>query len=69
MINTLKLLISNLIGAYQPVEYQIDGGLTVIPSGMAGVDWEWLGALLLFMLSFYCIFRLVGVILNAIRHE
>lgn len=69
MINTLKLLVSNLIGAYQPVEYQIDGGLTVIPSGMAGVDWEWLGALFLFMLSFYCIFKLVGVILNAIRHE
>lgn len=69
MISTLKVLLSNLIGTYQPVEYQIDGGLSVIPSGMAGVDWEWLGALLLFMLTFYCVFKTVGVILNAIRHQ
>ena len=69
MIDTLKVLLTNLIGAYQPVVYQIDGGLSVIPSGMAGVDWAWLGALLLFMLTLYCVFRTVGVILNAIRNK
>lgn len=69
MINTLKELLSNLIGAYDPVVYQLDNGTSVIPDGMSGVDWEYLGALLLFIVSFYCVMKLVGVIINAIRHD
>lgn len=67
MINTLKDLVINLIGSYEPNVFQTDGGYSVIASGMAGVDWAWVGSLLLFALSFYCILRLVGVIINAIR--
>ena len=34
----------------------------IIPSGMAGVDWEFLAAAAIFCVCLYCIFRLLGAI-------
>lgn len=68
MSDTLKSLVVNFIGLYQPNTY-IDNDVEIIPSGLAGVDIPWLMSALLFGLSFYCVFRLVGVILNAIRNK
>lgn len=67
MQETLKGLLTNLIGLYQPNTYQIDGDYEVIADGLAGVDLPWVLSALLFGLSLYCVFRLVGVIINAIR--
>lgn len=69
MVQTLKVLVVNLIGAYQPVEYTLSDGSTVIPAGFAGCDWVFIASVGLLCLSIYCVFKLVGVILNAIRHE
>ena len=66
-MQTLKVLIVNLIGSYTPVEYTLSDGSVIIPSGTAGCDWVFIAAVALFALSLYCVFRLVGVIINAIR--
>lgn len=69
MTETLKSLLIELIGVYTPVTYTLDGEYDIIPSGASGLDWPWIAAAFLFGLSFYCVFRLVGVIINAIRNE
>lgn len=69
MSDILKSLVIDLIGTYTPNTYTLDGEYYIIPAGAAGIDWPWLAAALLFGLSFYCVFRLVGVIINAIRNE
>ena len=69
MSETLKSLVIELIGTYIPNTYTLDGEYDIIPAGASGLDWPWIVAALLFGLSFYCVFRLVGVIINAIRNE
>lgn len=64
---TIKDTIIALFGNYIPVGYTV-GNDTIIPSGASGLDWEWLVGVLLFALSFYCIMRILGVIIqNVIR--
>ena len=60
--STLKQFFDILLGPYTPVSYEY-GTDTIIPSGMAGMDWPYIVRALAFLLVFYCIFRLVGVIL------
>lgn len=60
--NKLKQFFDILLGEYTPVTY-IYGEDTLIPSGMAGMDWPYIVRAVAFLLVFYCIFRLLGVIL------
>lgn len=64
----LKTVINNIIGAYVPHTYDYvtsDGAIvSIIPNGISGVDIEYLGALVLLAITIYCIFRLVGVLVN-----
>lgn len=60
--NTLKQFFDILLGEYVPVSYMY-GEDTIIPSGMAGMDWPYIVRAVAFLLVFYCIFRLLGVIL------
>lgn len=64
----IKTVIASLFGSYVPITYDIlasDGAVcSVIPDGLSGVDWLWLGGFSLFALTFYCTMRIVGGILS-----
>lgn len=69
-------IIIELFGEYHPLTetllrtYSSADGVTcsseiqqTIP-GIAGVDFQWIAAVLLFTVSLYCLFRLLGVLLK-----
>lgn len=60
--NSLVEFFRILLGDYTPVSY-MHGNEVVIPSGMAGMDWPYIIRAVAFLLVFYSIFRLLGVIL------
>jgi uncharacterized phage infection (PIP) family protein YhgE len=60
--NSLETFFAQLLGTYTPVTYEVDG-ISVIASGFAGVDWPYIIRAVAFLLVFYCIFRLLGVLL------
>ena len=55
----MRDIIIQLFGVYTPVTYN-DGVNDIIPSGAAGVDWVFVSGVLLFALSLYCVFRIMG---------
>lgn len=71
-MNSVKDLIESLFGSYVPVSYESylelsDGtvqSVEVIPGGFAGVDWGWISGVLLFAISLYCIFKIIGGLLK-----
>lgn len=60
---TIKDIIINIIGNYVPIVYESNGD-TIIPSGISGVDITWLCSFVLLALTLYCIFRIVGTLIN-----
>lgn len=60
----MRSVIYDLFGVYTPVYYTDSDGIDIIPSGMAGVDWTWVAGVILFAITLYCVFRLVGVIFS-----
>ena len=68
----LRSLMGSIFGVYQPNSYQSvvqlsDGTaqiVEVVPSGAAGVDWQYVGGVFLFGVMLYCIFRLFGAVLK-----
>lgn len=67
----MKELIEVLFGEYVPVSYETvvetaDGftSVDVIPSGLSGVDWQYVLGIGLFALTLYCAFRILGGILK-----
>lgn len=62
----MKDLIISLFGEYSPVTYTVtnsDGTTSdVIASGLAGVDWQWVLGALVFLIAFYSLFRIIGLI-------
>lgn len=67
----MKELIEVLFGEYIPITYDtvvetLEGfeTVSVIPSGLAGVDWTYVLGVGLFGLTLYCAFRILGGILN-----
>lgn len=68
-MNTFVDIITDLFGSYTPVTYDVldsSGNVLYSPvaSGFAGVDWPWLAGVLLFGLSLYCVFRIIGGIIT-----
>lgn len=68
-MTTLKALIVSLFGSYIPTSYTNADGIDIIPSGMAGLDYEWLAGFVLFCLTFYCIMRLLGGVISVIKRN
>ena len=69
MVTTLKALMVSLFGTYTPTTYVDADSIDIIPSGIAGLDIVWISGFLLFCLTFYCIMRLLGVVLSGyFRH-
>lgn len=56
----MRDIILSLFGTYNPVTYTDGNSVAVIPNGVAGVDWVWLSGVLLFALTLYCVFRVLG---------
>lgn len=56
----MRSIIVDLFGSYEPVVYQDADGIDIVASGMAGVDWSFLSGVILFGLTLYCVFRIIG---------
>lgn len=56
----MKQLILDLFGTYEPVSYLDADSVSVIPSGVSGLDWPWIAGVGLFALTLYCVFRILG---------
>lgn len=70
-------LIYRIFGQYNPVTYtetvevwdEVNQTFLtiqndIIPSGLSGVDWPWLAGVVLFAITLYSFFRLIGGIFN-----
>lgn len=66
--NTMAQVVRDLFGTYTPrvqvVSTYVDGEVVsteeqYVP-GVAGMDWEWIGGFIVFLLMLYCLFRLLG---------
>ena len=67
---TMRTLIEMIFGIYTPVTtdvFDAAGGYvgTTVASGAAGVDWTYIGGVVLFAIVLWSFFRLLGVV---IRH-
>lgn len=60
MIDTLKTVLSNIIGQYTPISYVNENGIDVIPDGLSGVDFGYLISGLLLVVCIYGIVRIIG---------
>lgn len=60
----MRSIIVDLFGSYEPVVYQDADGIDIVASGMAGVDWTYLSGVILFGLTLYCVFRIIGGLLR-----
>lgn len=54
-----------ILGEYSPVSYEVynvasDTVAHVIPSGLAGVDWLYVGTLALLVIVIYCVLKCLG---------
>ena len=78
MIQTIRDWLSSILGTYEPVTYTVKllvpdamGGTattsyTEVASGLAGVDWEYIATAALLLIAVWSVFRLLGVLLQAI---
>ena len=39
---------------------------TVIPSGGAGIDWPFVLGVVIFIVSLYCVLRIIGAVINRV---
>lgn len=60
IFHTLQDWMQALFGTYTPVFYETADAVSVIPSGLAGVDFPYVLSVLLFALIVYSLFRLLG---------
>lgn len=63
-MNTLKEILNVFIGSYEPITYVNAEGISVIPEGLAGVDFGWIAGALIVILGVYSIFRVIGIVIS-----
>lgn len=51
--------IQNVFGVYTPITYT-ENGIDIIPAGCAGVNWEYIAGVAVFITVVVCIFKLLG---------
>lgn len=75
MITTIRDWVTSVLGEYTPVTYLVDrydsegtfiGTGQVIADGLAGVDWEYLITAAILLIAIWSVFRLLGVLLQAL---
>lgn len=70
--STMQYILASIFGTYAPVTTEVavteaDGTITTVTqvaAGMAGVDWPYVLGVLLFAVTLYSFFRLVGTVLK-----
>lgn len=60
VLTQIQEFMQEMFGVYTPITYTNDAGATVVPAGFAGVNFEYVFSVLLFALTIYCLFRLLG---------
>ena len=55
-----------LFGGYAPTMVLNSDDTFYVPSGIAGVNFEYIAAVVLFAIVLVCVFKLLGVVLSAI---
>ena len=55
-----------LFGSYVPTMVINADETFYVPDGLAGVNFEYIAAVLLFAIALVCVFKLLGVVLSAI---
>lgn len=78
MIDTIRGWLASILGEYTPITYEVTNYATdpdfgiiqfndeVVASGLAGVDWEYIATAALLLISIWSVFRLLGILLQAI---
>lgn len=79
MISTILDWVRSILGEYEPITYTakllvpdvLNGGsesvsYTAIPSGLSGVNWEYVVTAALLLVVIYSVFRLLGVLLQSL---
>lgn len=75
----MKALIQSIFGTYTPVTYEsfqtvIDSTtgqetsvlVDIIPNGLAGVDWVYVLGVVAFLVTLYCILRIIGGVISRV---
>lgn len=75
----MKELIASIFGTYTPVTYlhewaqwdEVSGEYIVlrdniIPDGLAGVDWPFILGVLIFIVTLYCVLRIIGAVISRV---
>lgn len=64
----MREVLRSIFGTYTPIsvtETTADGATVVrYLNGLAGVDWEYVGGVLLFSIVLYCLFRILGGVMK-----
>lgn len=57
---TIREFMQAIFGNYIPVTYTDSAGNSIIPAGVAGVDWQYVLGVVLFCIIVYSLLRIVG---------
>ena len=62
---SIRDFLVSVLGSYEPVAYEVydaaaDTVSRVIPSGLAGVDWLYVGTLVLLIVVIFCVLKCLG---------
>lgn len=62
---SIRDFLISILGSYQPVTYDVydvaaDTVTSVIPAGVAGVDWLYVGTLALLVIVIFCVLKCLG---------
>lgn len=57
---TIREFMQAIFGDYIPVSYTDGAGNSIIPAGVAGVDWQYVLGVALFCIIVYSLLRIVG---------
>lgn len=56
----MRSFLASILGTYTAVTYQLADGTSVIPAGLAGVDWLFVLSGVAFLLVMFCVLRILG---------
>lgn len=81
MIQTIRDWIESILGTYEPITYTVKDAVSYggvdsmayheftyqkVADGLAGVDWGYIATAALLLIAIWSVFRLLGVLLQAI---
>lgn len=81
MISTIRAWLESILGTYEPITYTVKDAVSYgggdamayheftyskVADGLAGLDWSYIFTALLLLVTIYSVFRLLGVLLQAL---